>query len=163
MDGLGENRGIIYGAATNHIDKVDPAFLRAGRLDFIINIPEYNTNQLSQVVMAVANTLNDKSPHHNPYEITTAQALELAQQIKNVSGGPSDVKEIYRLAAEDKIRQIVKGKINVLTKPDYTVTYNDLSKIVSTYKRVIEKKIGFKVFFFPAFKTSICIVINKMW
>lgn len=143
MDGLGENRGIIYGAATNHIDKVDPAFLRAGRLDFVINIPEYNTNQLSQVVMAVANTLNNKSPHHNPYEITQPQALQLAQEIKNVSGGPSDVKEIYRLAAEDKIRQIVKGKISVLTKPDYTVNYDDLSKIVSTYKRVSEKKIGF--------------------
>ncbi|HHT9150972.1 MAG TPA: CDC48 family AAA ATPase [Candidatus Wujingus californicus] len=39
MDGIEELKGVLVLAATNRIDRIDPALLRAGRFDYLIEIP----------------------------------------------------------------------------------------------------------------------------
>ena len=39
MDGIEELKGVLVLAATNRIDQIDPALLRAGRFDYLIEIP----------------------------------------------------------------------------------------------------------------------------
>ena len=39
MDGIEELKGVIVLAATNRMDQIDPALLRAGRFDYLIEIP----------------------------------------------------------------------------------------------------------------------------
>ena len=39
LDGIEELKGIVVLAATNRLDIVDPALLRAGRFDFLLELP----------------------------------------------------------------------------------------------------------------------------
>ncbi|MDO8141389.1 MAG: AAA family ATPase, partial [Candidatus Brocadiales bacterium] len=39
MDGIEELKGVLVLAATNRMDQIDPALLRAGRFDYLIEIP----------------------------------------------------------------------------------------------------------------------------
>lgn len=146
MDGLGDNRGIIFGAATNHIDKVDPALLRAGRFDFKIQMPEYDGKMLAEVYVAVAQRLNRKAPHHDPYFITLDEAKQLGQMAQSRRLSPADISEVFRLTAEEKVKQMVKTDKKVFESDDYIVVAKDLERAMEQYKKKEEKKrIGFNL------------------
>ena len=40
MDGIEELKGVVILGATNRLDLIDPALLRAGRFDFLLEIPK---------------------------------------------------------------------------------------------------------------------------
>lgn len=144
MDGMGENNGIIYGAATNHIDKVDPAFLRAGRLDFIIEIKDYDSAQMADVFRATQVKYNRQAPHHEPFQLTTEDMKELGRKAKIRKLTPADINEVFRLAGEDKVRKMIElPEGQVLVLGDYTVVRDDLEKVIADYRRLGEKRIGF--------------------
>ena len=107
MDGLGENEGIIFGAATNHLDKVDPAVMRAGRLDYVIEMPDYDASMLGDVYRSTAKRLNRKSPVHHPYSVSNSFIERLGDAAHRKGLVPSDINEIFRLAAEDKIKKVI--------------------------------------------------------
>lgn len=46
LDGIGSFNDKILLMSTNHLDKLDPAFLRPGRVDLILEIPKLDTNNL---------------------------------------------------------------------------------------------------------------------
>jgi transitional endoplasmic reticulum ATPase len=50
MDGIEELRGVLVLAATNRIDMVDPALLRAGRFDLSLNIPHPDEEGLFEIL-----------------------------------------------------------------------------------------------------------------
>ncbi|MFI5323750.1 MAG: CDC48 family AAA ATPase [Thermodesulfobacteriota bacterium] len=50
MDGVEDLREVLILAATNRIDIVDPALLRSGRFDLILNIPYPAENELNEVL-----------------------------------------------------------------------------------------------------------------
>jgi AAA+ superfamily predicted ATPase len=50
MQGMDENEPVIVVAATNFLDKVDPALRRAGRLDQVVNVPRPNIAGLEEIL-----------------------------------------------------------------------------------------------------------------
>ncbi len=60
FDGFGGRERVVIIAATNHADGIDPALLRAGRLDQVIEVP-YPTRQ------ALARILADKVERYAPH------------------------------------------------------------------------------------------------
>lgn len=49
LDGLEELKGVLVIAATNRMDRIDPALLRPGRFDFILEIPAPNQEQRLEI------------------------------------------------------------------------------------------------------------------
>ncbi|MBF8275395.1 MAG: Cell division cycle protein 48 [Candidatus Brocadiaceae bacterium] len=54
MDSIEELKGVLVLAATNHMDQIDPALLRAGRFDYLIEIPIPDENALEKNMTDVA-------------------------------------------------------------------------------------------------------------
>jgi SpoVK/Ycf46/Vps4 family AAA+-type ATPase len=149
MDGLGSTDGVIFGAATNHIDRVDPAILRPGRLDFTINMPEYDGKMLSCVFRAQQRYRNKKSlGDYSPFVLTQEDFDYLGNKAYEKGLVPSDVAEVYRRSIEDKVKQIVLDSKSVLDYEDFHVQLEDMERVLSAYEKSVEPKkrtIGFRV------------------
>jgi SpoVK/Ycf46/Vps4 family AAA+-type ATPase len=50
LDGITEMRGRIMIAATNHIDKIDPALLRDGRFDYKFHLTKFNSAEVCDML-----------------------------------------------------------------------------------------------------------------
>lgn len=51
MDGIGSPENVIYIFTTNHIEQIDPALIRPGRIDLSIEIPIVNKETLEEFVI----------------------------------------------------------------------------------------------------------------
>jgi SpoVK/Ycf46/Vps4 family AAA+-type ATPase len=50
LDGVNEHRGRVIIATTNHLDKIDPALMRAGRFDLKINLGKFNCEEIREML-----------------------------------------------------------------------------------------------------------------
>lgn len=147
MDGMSkDNNQLIFGGATNHIEKIDSALLRAGRLDYIIKIPEYNSKQLGQVFKAVSNRINRLAPYHNPIKMHTKSFEKLGEYGKQYNITPSDVNEVYRRTTDSLVQKLISDtydrekKINTIT-----INFKDVFSTLEEYCQTKDRKplIGF--------------------
>jgi transitional endoplasmic reticulum ATPase len=114
MDGIEELKGVVILAATNRLDIVDPALLRAGRFDMSIELPR-----------------PDESTRRTIFQIhTTGKPLAkdvdldaLAAETKGLVG--ADIEAICRRASMLAIREFLESQRKAKSKPgeateDYT-------------------------------------------
>ena len=88
MDGFGTNRGIIILAATNRVDMLDSALLRAGRFDRQINVDLPDLNERKEVFMV----------HLKPLKLDSSVDVDfLARQTPGFSG--ADIANVCNEAA----------------------------------------------------------------
>ena len=88
MDGFGTNSGIIILAATNRVDMLDSALLRAGRFDRQINVDLPDLNERKEVFMV----------HLKPLKLDPAVDVDfLARQTPGFSG--ADIANVCNEAA----------------------------------------------------------------
>lgn len=149
MDGLGNSEGIVFGAATNHLDRVDSAILRPGRLDYIIHIPTYDAAMLGDVFRAQRDFRNRKAlGTYSPFKLSLDDCLSLGEYAKVHGLTPADVAEVYRRSIDEKVRLIIEDKSNKpVSKRAIHVTLSDIQQVLSSYRKKSEEKrrIGFQL------------------
>ncbi len=100
MDGVEELRGILVLAATNRIDMVDPALLRAGRFDLSLKIPFPDEEALLEILRI--------HTHGKPLA-RDVNLREIAGSVKGLSG--ADVELLCQRASLIAIREhLSRGK-----------------------------------------------------
>jgi len=102
LDGIEELKGVIVLGATNRIDMIDPAFLRPGRFDFLLEIPK--PDLLSRLEIFKIHT------EGKPLDLD-AELNYLAKQTEGCTG--SDIELICKKAAICALRE------NLSKKQDY--------------------------------------------
>jgi SpoVK/Ycf46/Vps4 family AAA+-type ATPase len=102
---------IVFGAATNRPDLIDPSTIRAGRFDLKIPFPLPDTPSREAILGVTLKTLGLKT--------RDANLTDLAQQTAGYSG--ADLKEIARIAQ----RRTVFANRTVLTQEDLTYAVQD--------------------------------------
>jgi transitional endoplasmic reticulum ATPase len=103
MDGIEELKGVIVLAATNRRDLIDPALLRTGRFDFLINIPhpdEEARKKILEVHLLAKPLTKDIDPK------------DLATKTDGFSG--SDIESLCREATMQAIRRFISIHSNKL-------------------------------------------------
>lgn len=133
MSDLKPQDGVLVLAATNRLEAVDPAFLRPGRIDKIINVPmpdEKGRRQIFEIYRQKAEKLADRKVFIDvDWELVSSRA-------EKMSG--AEIAEVVRRTLEEKIRQELKGK-----KPDSVSTRDLLAQIDSYERRGVSRRIGF--------------------
>ena len=67
---------------TNHIEKLDPAFLRKGRMDYVVEIPELNLEQALKMIhdklsISLKDFSNETEEYYKDIQINPAELQEI--------------------------------------------------------------------------------------
>jgi transitional endoplasmic reticulum ATPase len=120
MDGIESLQNVVVIAATNRPDILDPAVMRPGRFDRLIDVPAPDAKALMQIFKI----------HTRDMPLSKDVVLqEIAERAKGYSG--ADVEALCREAAMNALRDSVDAK---------EVTRKDFDKAMETIKPSINEK-----------------------
>lgn len=95
MDGIDESTGVVMVSATNRLEKVDPAFLRRGRFDMMLEVGPPNRTERAEIFAV----------HLRKRPVSEGiSAEELAQRTEGFSS--ADVTAVCREAAFAAVRRL---------------------------------------------------------
>jgi len=98
LDGIEELRGIVILAATNRLDIIDPALLRAGRFDFLLELPIPDEKTRLEIFQ-----IHTKGKHLAP----EVNLKTLANNVKGLVG--ADIESICKEASMAAIREFIEN------------------------------------------------------
>jgi transitional endoplasmic reticulum ATPase len=123
MDGVEDLKGVTVLAATNRLDMIDPALLRPGRFDLLIEVP-----------------LPDEHEHLEIFKVHNRQkplgrGIDYNVLIKQMSGFTgADVASICREAAMIAIQEYIDNK-GELEKPDFRINQRHFEEAINAYRK----------------------------
>jgi transitional endoplasmic reticulum ATPase len=120
MDGIESLQNVVVIAATNRPDILDPAVMRPGRFDRLIDVPAPDAKALMQIFKIHARDM----PLSKDVDLQ-----EIAEKAKGYSG--ADVEALCREAAMNALRDSIDSK---------EVTRKDFDKAMETVKPSINEK-----------------------
>jgi len=130
MDGIEDLKGVVVLAATNRLDIVDPALLRAGRFDFLLELPIPDESARLKIFKV----------HAKGKPLASDVDFKLLAQNSNGVVG-ADIESICRKASMLAIREFLDNQKDNNDK-DYSKFkiaakhFNQASKMVKESKRV---------------------------
>lgn len=131
MDGVEDLREVLILAATNRIDIVDPALLRSGRFDLILNIPYPDENEIYEILKI----------HTRGKPIAKdAKLKEIAAKTSGLSG--ADIMLLCQRASIIAIREHLQNRKRTLriTERHFDEALNEIkSKIIANVNFNIER------------------------
>jgi len=121
LDGIEELKGILILAATNRADMLDPAVLRPGRFDEIVEIPPLQQNDREEIFRV---HLRNK-----PLE-KGIEPADLAQSTEGFSG--AEIASVCNRAALDAVRRAVAAlRQNPAKKAVMTIKRRDIENAIA--------------------------------
>ncbi|MCE8423942.1 MAG: AAA family ATPase, partial [Candidatus Methanoperedens sp.] len=126
MDGIEDLRGVTVLAATNRLDMIDPALLRAGRFDILMGVPLPGKAEL----MAIFKVHTREKPLS-----TEIDQGALIKQMIGFTG--ADIASICREAAVMAIEEYINNKGD-FEKPDFIITQEHFQKAIDSYGKRLE-------------------------
>jgi SpoVK/Ycf46/Vps4 family AAA+-type ATPase len=110
MDGIKSNKNITFIAATNRLESIDPAFLRADRIDRLIEVGLPDNKAREEIFKIHIRLAQERADAHfqdigvdsSPL-FDTFDFEEIVDQTEKTSG--ADIKEIIRRSLTEKVRQ----------------------------------------------------------
>ena len=127
MDGLQDRKNVVVLAATNRPEDIDPALLRPGRFDRIIDIPMPD----AVTRMEILKVHTKRMPLDKDVDLT-----ELANETENYTG--AEIENIVREAGMNAIR----NKRSIVRKDDFDKAMQEIRPAVP--KEVTERIRRFK-------------------
>ena len=122
MDGIEELKGVLVLAATNRMDQIDPALLRAGRFDYLIEIPIPDEETRLKIFQVHT---KDK-----PLE-KGIDFKKFAQETEGLTG--ADIELICKKAALITIRNAISKQST--SSEELVITENDFTHAVEEVKQ----------------------------
>ncbi|MCR4319103.1 MAG: AAA family ATPase, partial [Candidatus Brocadiaceae bacterium] len=122
MDGIEELKGVLVLAATNRMDQIDPALLRAGRFDYLIEIPVPDEETRLKIFQVHT---KDK-----PLE-KGIDFKKFAQETEGMTG--ADIELICKKAALMTIRNAISKQS--ASSGELVITENDFTHAVEEIKK----------------------------
>jgi transitional endoplasmic reticulum ATPase len=126
MDGIEELRGVTVLAATNRLDMVDPALLRPGRFDILLEVLPPGKAELLKI-FKVHTTQKPLS--------TDIDQRALIKQMVGFTG--ADIAAICRESALMAIEEHINNKGDI-EKPDFIISQKHFQKAIDSYSKRLE-------------------------
>lgn len=122
MDGIEELKGVLVLAATNRMDQIDPALLRAGRFDYLIEIPIPDEDARLMIFQV----------HTRDKPLEKGVDLKIfAQETGGMTG--ADIELICKKAALTAIRKAID--MRAASGKEFVITSGDVGSAVEEVKQ----------------------------
>ncbi len=125
MDGIEELKGVTVLAATNRMDMIDPALLRPGRFDLIIEVSPPGKQELLEIFKV----------HTRQKPLSDIDEKSLIMLMVGLTG--ADVSYICREAAMLAIKEYTENEGDI-AKPDFKIHQKHFEEAINTYKKMHE-------------------------
>ena len=145
MDGMGSNEGLIFVAATNYLDKIDDALLRAGRFDYIVEIPKPNLLGVEDIFFKQMDA-KERKAGREIYDVNDFAGLSEMMYACRMTG--ADISNVLKQTSLNQIQYFMQSAASgkPMCKEELMIRDQDLINVISLYDRVKEKKfVGFNV------------------
>jgi transitional endoplasmic reticulum ATPase len=118
LDGIEELKGVLVLGATNRKDLLDPALLRPGRFDFLLELPLPNLKDRENIFK-----IHTKGkPLDKDVDLKT-----LTKATEGCNG--AEIEEVCRKAAFNALRSFINGKKEEIEKPEkFKITMKDFQE-----------------------------------
>jgi transitional endoplasmic reticulum ATPase len=126
MDGIVELKNVTVLAATNRLDMIDPALLRPGRFDLIIEVSPHGKEELLEIFNVHT---RDKPIVHN------INKKSLIILMLGLTG--ADISYICREAAMLAINEYIESEEDI-EKPDFKIQQKHFEEAINSYKKMHE-------------------------
>ena len=127
MDGIEELKGVVVLAATNRLDLVDPAILRSGRFDLLLELPVPDEKTREEIF---------KIHTKNKPLAGDIDLKELAKETKDRVG--SDIEFICRKASMLAIREFIERRSSQIRKKTQMNTDKDLKISKKNFEEAVK-------------------------
>jgi transitional endoplasmic reticulum ATPase len=130
LDGIEELKGVVVLAATNRVDIIDPAILRPGRFDLILELP-----------------IPDQKTRYKIFKIHTKgkpldKNMDLKELAQKTDGGTgADIEAIVRRASMQAVKEFIekyKGKPTKEEIKKFTVTKRHFEEAIKAVKAQVK-------------------------
>ncbi len=128
MDGIEELKGVVVLAATNRLGLIDPALLRSGRFDLILELPVPD----EETRLAIFRIHTRKKPLDKDVDLS-----RLAKETEGITG--ADIEFICRKASISAIREYIENQ-----KSEITISikhFEEALKLVFTQQSALQDRI----------------------
>jgi transitional endoplasmic reticulum ATPase len=146
MDGMGSNEGLIFVAATNYLEKIDDALLRAGRFDYVVEIPKPDLSGVEDIFFKQME-IKERKAGRDIYDVNDFAGLSEMMYACRMTG--ADIADVLKQASFNQIQYFMQSSATgkPMTKDELMIRDHDLMKVISLYGRVKEEKkfVGFNV------------------
>ncbi|MBW2999669.1 ATP-binding protein [Candidatus Woesearchaeota archaeon] len=115
MDGIVDGSGLIYVAATNKIELVDDAIKRAGRFDYLIEVPQPDRAGVEDILRKQV-AYKERIAKRQIYKIHDYN--KLADMLYRIEANGADVAEVLRMTSEKQIKHFIEMPAEQLIKPE---------------------------------------------
>jgi transitional endoplasmic reticulum ATPase len=127
LDGVEELSGVVVIAATNRVDLIDPALIRPGRFDEIVEIPLPDEKSREKIFEVHAGKM--------PVKLSNEDIKEIIQKTDGMSG--ADIENICREAGMVAIRA---AKNKNKSAKNVTIKLEDFNKALDKIKNKIKER-----------------------
>jgi len=132
MDGIEELKGVVVLAATNRLDLVDPAILRSGRFDILLELPQPDEKTREEIF---------KIHTKNKPLAKDVNFKELAKKTEDRVG--SDIEFVCRKASMLAIREFIDKKpVTSNQKPDLKISKRYFEEALALLIKTEQKRRG---------------------
>ncbi len=125
MDGIEELKGVTVLAATNRMDMIDPALLRPGRFDLIIEVSPPGKQELLEIFKV----------HTRQKPLSDIDEKSLIMLMVGLTG--ADVSYICREASMLAIKEYIENEGDI-GKPDFKIHQKHFEEAINTYEKMHE-------------------------
>lgn len=136
LDGLEELRGVIVLAATNRKDLLDPALIRPGRFDMLIELPVPDKEEIVKIFRVHSR----EKPLSN--DVNFEKLADIAKNLWNNAKEDftgADIEAVCRMASKLAIKEFIENSRNISKKmenPDFKIEMKHLEDALYIYKEM---------------------------
>ncbi len=133
LDGLEELRGVTILAATNRKDILDPALIRPGRFDILIEIPVPDIKEMVEIFKV--HTKGKPLDKDVDFKILAEIAKSVSSKTEKFFTG-ADIEAICRMASKFAIKEFldeVNKKLKKIENPNFKITRKHFEEALFTY------------------------------